>query len=293
MQSLWMLLAAFMFAIMGACIKLSYETGSTLALIVIARGLPSIVAIVLWALLSHQSLKPKSVKLHVLRNLFGVTAMWMGFYGYSVLPLSTSTSLNYTSPLFIACFLFFTHKGPKDYMRLLAVILGFMGVLLVLRPTITEDQWFAASLGLMSGAFAGIAMLQIKELGAIGEPIWRTVFYFSLIVVLTGFLGLKAHGYGAPTLTTWLALFGVGVSGLIGQLALTRAFGQGSPILTAALQYSTIIFAAILGIVFWGDIPDLLAWIGMGLIILAGLLSAWRTMQLAEAARSGKNRAGA
>ncbi|NLY65178.1 MAG: DMT family transporter [Alcaligenaceae bacterium] len=285
MQSLWMLLAAFMFAIMGACIKLSYASGSTLALIVIARGVPSIVAILLWAVFSNRSLKPISVKLHFLRNLFGVSAMWMGFYGYSVLPLSTSTSLNYTSPLFIAGWLYFSNKGPKDHVRLLAVILGFLGVLLVLRPSITEDQWFAASLGVMSGAFAGIAMLQIRELGALGEPIWRTVFYFSLVVVVTGFLGLKAHGYGSPDWLTWIALGGVGVSGLIGQLALTRAFGAGSPILTAALQYSTIIFAAILGIVFWGDIPDLLAWTGMALIIAAGLLTAWRTMRLAEAAK--------
>src|SRR3546814_20011935 len=58
---------------------------------------------------------------------------------------------------------------------------------------------------------------------------------------------------------------------------MTRAFGLGSALLTAALQYTTIIFAALLGIVFWGDMPDALAWAGMALIIASGLLSIWRT----------------
>jgi S-adenosylmethionine uptake transporter len=64
---------------------------------------------------------------------------------------------------------------------------------------------------------------------------------------------------------------------MIGQLAMTRAFGLGSALLTAALQYTTIIFAALLGIVFWGDRPDLVAWGGIALIIASGLLSIWRT----------------
>lgn len=72
-------------------------------------------------------------------------------------------------------------------------------------------------------------------------------------------------------------LAGVGLSGLFGQLTMTRAFGLGSALLTAALQYTTIIFAALIGIAFWGDVPDWLAWAGMALIIGSGLLSAWRT----------------
>jgi S-adenosylmethionine uptake transporter len=74
-----------------------------------------------------------------------------------------------------------------------------------------------------------------------------------------------------------LTLVGIGCAGLVGQLTMTRAFGLGSTLLTAALQYATIIFAALLGVVFWGDRPAVLAWAGMGLIIASGLLSIWRT----------------
>lgn len=120
-------------------------------------------------------------------------------------------------------------------------------------------------------------MMQIRQLGRIGEAEWRTVFIFSCCVVLTSLVALWVDGWPTASLVAWLALVGVGLAGLIGQLAMTRAFGMGSALLTAALQYTTIIFAAVLGIVFWGDVPDVFAWGGIILIIAAGLLSVWRT----------------
>ncbi len=282
MQSLWMLVASLMFAIMGASVKLASEHAASLPLIILFRGLPSVILLIIWALSTHKSLKPKSIRLHLMRNVFGVGAMWMAFYGYSVLPLATSTSLNYTSPLFIAGFLLLSGKASNDIIRTLAVGIGFAGVLLILRPSITEDQWFACALGLMAGAFGAVAMLQVRQLGTIGEPIWLTVMYFSIFVSGTSLIGIKAHGIGNPDLLAWVSLIVVGMSGLFGQLALTRAFGSGSPLLSAALQYTTIIFSATIGIIIWNNAPDGLAWLGMGMVIVAGLLSAWRTLRLAE-----------
>ncbi len=282
MQALWMLVASLMFAIMGASVKLASEHAASLSLIILFRGLPSVVLLVVWALSTRKSLKPKSIRLHLMRNLFGVCAMWMAFYGYSVLPLATSTSLNYTSPLFIAGFLLLSGRAANDVVRTLAVAIGFAGVLLILRPSITEDQWFACALGLTAGACGAVAMLQVRQLGSIGEPIWLTVMYFSIFVSSTSLIGIKAHGIGQPDLISWAALMIVGLSGLFGQLALTRAFGSGSPLLSAALQYTTIIFSACIGILMWSNVPDILAWLGMAMVIVAGLLSAWRTLRLAE-----------
>jgi S-adenosylmethionine uptake transporter len=120
-------------------------------------------------------------------------------------------------------------------------------------------------------------MMQIRELGRVGEPEWRTVLIFSACVCATSFVGLGYEVFRPLYATAWLALIGIGACGMVGQLAMTRAFGLGSALLTAALQYTTIIFAAVLGIVFWGDRPDILAWGGMALIILSGLWSIWRT----------------
>src|SRR5690606_38333754 len=140
-----------------------------------------------------------------------------------------------------------------------------------------QDQFLAGLLGLGSGGLGVVAMLQVRQLGRVGEPEWRTVLIFSSCVCLTSAVGLGTQGWSLPQPIAWLGLVGLGVSGLVGQLAMTRAFGYGSTLFTAALQYTTIIFAAMLGIVFWGDRPDVLAWAGMALIIGSGLLSTWRT----------------
>lgn len=274
-----MLLASVMFAIMGSFVKLSAEHGASLAQVVLFRGLPSIILLLIWARAARQSIVPNSWRLHVWRNLSGVTSMWLGFYAISHLPLATATSLNYTAPLFIACWMLGWGGAQRDLVRIVAVALGFLGVIAVLRPSINDDQWLAALLGLLAGALSAIAMMQIRQLGRVGEPEWRTVLFFSLAVCLSSVAGLALQGWGSADLMGYFALVGVGTAGLFGQLAMTRAFGHGSALLTAALQYTTIIFAAFIGVGVWGDMLDSLAWAGMGLIIAAGLLSVWRTMR--------------
>lgn len=277
MQSLWMLLASIMFAGMGACVKVASDYGASLPHVVLFRGIPSVLLLLFWARLTHRTLRPSSWKLHIWRNVSGITSMWLGFFAISHLPLSTAISLNYTAPLFIAGWMLARGGTQRDPVRIMAVLLGFLGVIAVLRPSIGQDHWFAAALGLGAGALSAVAMMQIRELGRVGEPEWRTVLIFSCGVCLTSLLGLAVEGWRYINPLAWAALVGVGVFGLVGQLAMTRAFGLGSALLTAALQYTTIIFAALLGIVFWEDLPDAIAWGGMALIIASGLLSIWRT----------------
>jgi S-adenosylmethionine uptake transporter len=277
MQSLWMLLASAMFAAMGACVKTAAEHGASLPYIVMFRGLPSVMLLLSWALVTHRSLRPVSWRLHIWRNVAGVMSMWLGFSAISALPLSTAISLNYTAPLFIAGWMLGWGGTQRDPVRIVAVVAGFLGVLAILRPSLGDDQLLPAFMGLTAGATSAVAMMQIRGLGRIGEPEWRTVLIFSGCVCLTSLGGIGMEGWTTLPIQGWLALVGVGLFGLIGQLTMTRAFGLGSALLTAALQYTTIIFAAFLGMILWSDIPDSVAWAGMVLIIGSGLLSTWRT----------------
>jgi S-adenosylmethionine uptake transporter len=283
MQALWMLLASLMFAIMGSCVKLATEHDASLSQVVLFRGLPSVILLLAWARAGRLSIVPSSWKLHFWRNLSGVSSMWLGFFALAHLPLATATSLTYTSPLFIAAWMLGWGGAQRDMVRILSVALGFLGVIAVLRPSIGQDEWVAALLGLGSGAAAAVAMMQIRQLGRIGEPEWRTVLFFSGAVCLSSVVGLSSEGWGDTDVEGYASLTGIGLSGLFGQLAVTRAFGLGSALLTAALQYTTIIFAAILGMALWHDHLDDMAWLGMGLIIAAGLLSIWRTMRESRA----------
>jgi S-adenosylmethionine uptake transporter len=235
--------------------------------------------LLIWARAGRQTLVPHNWKIHIWRNVAGISSMWLGFFAIAHLPLATATSLNYTAPLFIACWMLGWGGAQRDPVRILAVLLGFAGVIAILRPSINPDEWLAALCGLIAGAASAAAMLQIRKLGRIGEPEWRTVLFFSVGVCLSSVIGLVFEGWGQPGWQGYLALVGIGLTGLLGQLTMTRAFGVGSALLTAALQYTTIIFAALLGMGFWGDQPDAIAWAGMSLIIVAGLLSVWRTMR--------------
>lgn len=277
MQSLWMILACAAFAIMGACIKLAAGFGVPLAQIVLFRGIPSVLLLLGWAIVTRRPILPSHPKKHIWRNVSGITAMWMGFYALSHLPLPTATSLNYTSPLFITGYMLLWGGARGDYVRVLAVVMGFAGVLGILRPSLGEDQFVAALSGLGAGMLGAVAMMQVRQLGQSGESEWRTVLVFSFFVCLSSLGVLWAEGWSSLSWQAWLAALGLGLSGLVGQLAMTRAFGAGKALLTAALQYTTIVFATILGGVFWGEIPDVLAWVGMALVIGAGLLSTWRT----------------
>lgn len=277
MQSLWMLLASLMFAAMGACIKIASDHQASLSQIVVFRGAPSVLLLLTWALVRRRSLRPKSWRLHAARNVMGVGSMWMGFFAISVLPLATAVSLNYTSPLFIAGWMLVRDWKQRDGVRTLAVLFGFAGVLAVLRPSIGAEQMMGAVIGLCAGACSAVAMMQVRSLGRIGEPEWRTVLFFSCFVCITGGLGVLVEGWPSVRPLGWLALTGIGLFGLVGQLAMTRAFGLGSALLTAALQYSTIIFAALLSALLWNQIPNWVGWSGMALIVMSGLLSTWRT----------------
>lgn len=290
MQSLWMLLACAMFAMMGACVKVAADLGATLPEIVLFRGIPSVLLLFFWARSTRRVIRPASWRLHVWRNLSGIASMWLGFFALSHLALPTAISLNYTAPLFIAGWLLFFGGAQRDPVRVLAVLAGFFGVLGILRPSVQHDQWLAAMMGLGAGGLAAIAMMQIRQLGRIGEPEWRTVLLFSLGVCLSGLAGISLQGWHASDPLALLALAGLGLAGLVGQLAMTRAFGLGSTLLTAALQYMTIIFAALIGVLFWGDRPAPLAWAGMALIIGSGLLSVWRTHMESRTLRGAAGR---
>ena len=142
-----MLLASLMFAAMGACVKMASDQHASLSQIVLFRGIPSVLLLFFWAVFTRRSLRPKSWRLHAARNVTGVGSMWMGFFAISTLPLATAVSLNYTSPLFNAGWMLFRDWKQRDGIRTLAVVLGFSGVIAILRPSIGAEHALGALVG--------------------------------------------------------------------------------------------------------------------------------------------------
>jgi len=151
------------------------------------------------------------------------------------------------------------------------VIAGFSGVVMLLRPTIEQNQLFAGVIGLLSGLGAALAYMQVAALGRLGEPESRTVFYFSVGTTLVGGVVMFFTGISSWTWPAALWLLPIGVLAALGQLSMTMAYTKGSTLVVANLQYSGIVFAALYGLFLFGDHIPLIGWAGVLLIIASGI----------------------
>lgn len=277
MQSLWMLVASALFALLGACVKLAADRYH-IAEIVLYRGLTGSVALAAYAYFTHRPLGTPIPWTHFRRGAVGTAALSLWFFAAATLPLGTATALNYTSSLFLATFVLgaaLRAGRPVNLPLILTVLLGFVGVVLLLRPSFGASQWLGASGGLLSGLLSATAYWYVRDLARQGEPEWRIVFYFSLSVLVLGFAGSLITGFSRHTPGGALLLAAVGVIALLAQLAMTRAYALGHALLTASLQYSAIVFSAILGVIVFADRVPLTGWIGMAVIIASGALATW------------------
>ena len=272
MRSLWMLVAAFMFAGMGVLVKLGAAYFSSVEM-VFYRSVFGVWVTYLMVRYYGISLSTIHWKVHCWRGLFGLGGMLLFFYCLTQLPLATAVSLNYSWPLFLTLFSTLILKEHLHWPLVAAIAVGFVGVILLLRPTLHEDHWMAGLIGLASGFFAAVAYLNVRHLGNLGESEWRVVFYFTLISTLTTGAWLLSTTFSPVTLDNVLLLIGLGMTATLAQLAMTRAYRTGKTLVVSSLGYSTVLFAGFWGIFIWSENYPPIAWLGMGLIILGGSLS--------------------
>lgn len=273
MQSLWMLAASVLFACMGVCVKLGASLFSA-AELVFYRGFVALLLLWGYVLFKRLTLATPHWRAHLRRGLAGFVSLVMYFYAISELPLATAVTLNYTSPLFLAVILVMWAGERVRPLLFLAMVLGLAGVTLLLRPSFDSEHWPGAIAGLASGAGAGIAFYNVRQLGQLGEPEWRVVFYFSLISTLGGLpWALASHPFHAISGTGLLLVLGVGGFGTLAQLALTRAYKHGKTLVSASLAYSTVVFSSLFGILIWGEVLPWSSWFAIVLIIASGVLA--------------------
>lgn len=278
MAALWMLFASFAFAAMGAAVKLASAFYTT-SEIVMYRGLVG--AMILLAMVGARglTLRTRFPKEHVVRSIVGVTSLWLWFYAIGKLPLATAVTLNYMAPIWIAagllCLGWWHRKNHVEWPLIVAIIMSFVGVTLALQPAFEMNEWMGAVAGLVSSVISAMAYMQVRKLGQMGEPEYRVVFFFSLTTTIVGLTGTLAGGglreLHAHTLHSGLLVLAVGFCGLLGQMAMTRAYRTGTVLVVANLQYTGIIFSCMWGIFLWNDHFAPVVWLGMGVILVSGV----------------------
>jgi S-adenosylmethionine uptake transporter len=287
MQALWMVLAAFFFATMAVGIKIASATFST-AELVLYRGVVSVVFMAVVMRSRNVPLITPVPWMHAWRSVIGVASLASWFFAIAHLPLATAMTLNYMSGVWVAAFVvggaLLYGQSARQGPLMATVLVGFAGVVMMLRPTLDQNQLFAGLVGLLSGMGAALAYIQVTALGKVGEPESRTVFYFSVGTTLAGLLGVAWSGFTPTNQVTWQAaawLIPIGVLASGGQWCMTRAYSSGATLLVANLQYTGIIFAAIYSLLLFGDQLPLIGWAGMTLIVASGVAAtALRTRAL-------------
>lgn len=261
-----------MFACMGELVKLAAAFFSN-AELVFYRSLVGVISTFAVMRFYGKSIATKHWKTHFWRGLAGLGGVLLFFYCILKLPLATAISLNNTWPLFLAFLTVIFLKKEFSWVLIVAVAVGFIGVVMLLRPTLAEDQWYMALIGVGSGLFGGIAHLNVRQLNEQGESDWRIVFYFTLVCTITTGIWLAFTAFSPVNLQSLILALGIGVTATLAQLAISRAHRRSNIIIVGALSYSTVLFAGLMDLFLWGDRLPVSAWIGMGLIVVGGLLS--------------------
>ncbi|MEO1767379.1 DMT family transporter [Thiobacter aerophilum] len=288
MKSGWMVVAGLLFALMGVFVKLGARHFSA-AELVFYRSLVGL--LIIWGMVRRRglSLATPHLRMHVWRGLSGFFALMLFFYAISALPLATAITLNYTSPLFLALLLTLVLGQKPAWWLIAALLLGFVGVALLLHPRFDDTDFLARLMGLASGFLAGVAYLNVKQLGAAGEPEWRVVFYFTLVCTVGAAFWMLAHEFHGIDWRDLPLLLGLGLSATLAQLAMTRAYRLGHPLVVGSLAYSTVVFASLFGIALWGEVLAPLSWLAIGLIIASGAISSAVTSRRSIAQDSRKS----
>jgi drug/metabolite transporter (DMT)-like permease len=267
--ALFILLAEWFFASMGAAVKLvTAELPSEMA--VFMRNLFGLGLML--PLVWHRGLsglKTAIFPIHLLRSVAGVSAMYCFFYALSQLQLADGMLLKMTSPLFMPLIALFWLGESLRKRILIALGIGFFGVVLVLNP---EGEFSRVALvGLLGGALAALAKVSLRRLGR-SEPSVRVVFYFALLSTLISTVPMFWH-WQTPNPQQWGLFALVGLMGTLGQLLLTRGYAIASAAAVSPFTYSSVLFGALYGYLFWDEIVSLQFMVGAALIALAGVLA--------------------
>ncbi len=286
----WFQVAILCFAVMDSTIKyLTADFGTWQ--IMFFRGFFSLIPI---AVLTARSgglatLRSRRLPSHVARALVGVAAAFCFFYAYAIMPLADAYAIGFAGPLFMTALSVPVLKEKVGWRRWLAVLVGFTGVIVMLRPG-QGMLTLTALVPLAAAAFYALTMLYVRVL-ARTESNAAITFYFVITMSAVAAIAMIPE-WRTPQGWQWLLLVMVGVIGGVAQIAFTQAFRLTSPSLLAPFEYTAMIWAVLFGYILFGDIPDKAIWIGGAIVVAAGLYIIHRETVLHRQVTSNSRAAG-
>jgi drug/metabolite transporter (DMT)-like permease len=278
------LITALLLAIMFALVKLAATRGVNIVETLFYRQCGSALCAVglVAAGPGFASLKTQRVWAHVGRMALGMAAMATNFAAMIMLPLAEATVIGFSVPIFSTVLAAVALGEPTGKWRWGAVAAGFIGVLLIVQPGTGEVPLAGASVALIAALMTASVTIVIRRLGAT-ERAATTVFWFAVSsLVPFGLLMIwfaQSHDPG-----TWLVLAGIALAGGLAQLTLTGALRLAPVALVMPMDYTSLLWAVLLGLWIFGEMPTPWIWVGAPIIIASGLVIVWREHRLARRA---------
>jgi drug/metabolite transporter (DMT)-like permease len=258
--------------------------------VVFFRGLfaiPPVLAIYAWRGEIIAAIHTKEPFGQLLRGLISCTGMFANFGSLARIPIADVTAIGFASPLITVALAAWILKERVRIFRWSAVVVGFIGVIVMLLPHLdvghfavvaTTATTIGSLLALCSAFTNAAATIQTRRLVRT-EMTASIVFYFSLTTAIGGALTLPFEWY-TPGLVQVLELIALGVLGGVGHIFLTESYRHAAASVIAPFDYSSMLWALLLGYWFFGEVPSALVLIGAAIVILSGLFVIWRERQL-------------
>lgn len=265
---LYMLCSSFSFATMGALSRLAGEhyPWQFIAIIRTAGAFLITFIIVCSINAEFKFLKPRMLWLRSLSGSLGIVTL---FYALPRLPLSDTLTLINTSPLWVTILSWIVYKQKPKLSVLMAVSLGFIGVLFIQQPHFQGEK-IACLMALLNGLFTAVSMLGLNKLKNVNP--WSIVLHFSgvstVIVLLLMLFNNVQVSIGAVIEPSFAYLLGISIMGMTGQFFMTQAFSKGIATKVSIITLSQIIFGLLLDLLFWGKQISVISLIGMVLVII-------------------------
>lgn len=278
--------AVFCFTVMSALIKATSGTVPP-GQAVFFRSLFAIPVILIWLTMRKElrhGLIARRPIVHIRRGVLGTTAMGLIFAGLGLLPLPEVTAIGYVAPMFTVLLAALILGERIRLIRISAVLLGLLGVLIMIWPRlgVSGDYQEAAALGallvLLSAMARALVQIQIRSM-ADSESTSAIVFYFTVTATVLSLVTLP-FGWVVPTGQVLVLLVLAGVVGGAAQICMTSSYRFAPVSMLAPVEYVSMLFAILIGYVWFSEVPTAVMLSGAGLIIAGNILVIWREHHL-------------
>ena len=269
-------LAMALMAVLAAIVKACAERGVPVLEIIFFRNAFAFIPVMLyiWRTSGFGVLRTRRPGAHLTRSAVGLTGMICGFTAVSLLPLTQSTAISFSAPLFMVALSALILKEPVSLQRWLAVAVGFLGVLIMVHPDPRQFVGVGVLFAIAAAIGAAGANIAIREISRT-EPGPTIVFYFTLAGAAVGLASLP-FGWVMPSPGVLGLLVAAGLVGGTGQLLLTEAIRRAPVAVVAPFDYTQLVWAGLIGFLVWGETPAMLTLIGAMVVAASSTYILWR-----------------